>query len=84
MKAKYYKDEVLRAHQAAKKLTQKEIAETSGVGTTAVNQTLQGVNEDPQISTLFGIAKSLGLKLSEVVRDEADEVENQQAERMAS
>ena len=70
MKARFYKDEVLRAHQAAKRLTQKEISEMSGVGMTAVNQTLQGVNEDPQVSTLFGIAKSLGLKLSDIVRDE--------------
>jgi transcriptional regulator with XRE-family HTH domain len=60
-----YRDDKIRAVQAAKKLTDQELAEAAGVGRTAVSQITNG-QWDGRLSTLRKVGDALGLSLQEL------------------
>ena len=60
-----YRDDKVRAAQAAKKMTDQELADAAGVGRGAVLQVTNG-QWDGKLATLKKITDALGLTLQEV------------------
>lgn len=61
-----YRDDLIRAAQAAQNLTDEQLAEKSGIGRTTISFVTNGKAKDPRISTLKAIADALGLKLEDL------------------
>ena len=64
-----YRDDKIRAAQAAKNWTDEQLAEAAGLGRTTVLMVTNGKAEDPKLSTLSAIADALGLSLSEIFEE---------------
>jgi transcriptional regulator with XRE-family HTH domain len=65
-----YRDDKIRAAQAAKRLTDQELAQAAQLGRSAVSRVTNGA-KDVQLSTLKKIADALGLKMAELFEEAA-------------
>ncbi len=61
-----YRDDKLRAAQAAKRWTDDQLAEAAGVGRSSVIAITNGKAENPQLQTLKAICDALDLTMAEV------------------
>ncbi|HWQ32572.1 MAG TPA: helix-turn-helix transcriptional regulator [Blastocatellia bacterium] len=61
-----YRDDKLRARAAALKLSQKDIAQMTGIYQANICRIFNGQNPNPKIGTLSAIAEALGLEMAEL------------------
>jgi transcriptional regulator with XRE-family HTH domain len=62
---------VIRERRLARKLSQEKLAELSNLDRTFISMLERGVRQ-PTVATLFAIAKALGIRASDIVRDAED------------
>ena len=62
-----YRADKIRAYQAAKQLTDKELAAKAGLGRTTVSLLSNGKLPDPRLSTLEAIANALDTTVADLV-----------------
>lgn len=65
-----YRDDKIRAAQAARNWTDERLAKESGLGRTTVLMITNGNAEDPKLSSLSAIAKALDLTLQDIFEPE--------------
>jgi transcriptional regulator with XRE-family HTH domain len=61
-----YRDDLIRAAMAAKRISNDELAELSGVSRTSVARLRSGSSENPTVQNLAAIAKVLDIPLHEL------------------
>lgn len=60
----------IKSTRKARKLTQAELARRAGMSLNGIAQIEQGGRTDPHISTLIGIARSLGVAIEDLLDEE--------------
>jgi transcriptional regulator with XRE-family HTH domain len=63
--------ERVRTYRTAAGLSQQSLAVQAGLSMSLVSQIEQGMNTDPRLSTLTSLARALGVRLSELVGENA-------------
>ena len=66
----------MRRYRAKRRMTQKELADSSGVDLATINQMENigvSVNRDPRVSSLSAVANALGVTLAEMFQGTAEE-----------
>ena len=63
--------ENLRTLRAARGLTQKQLADSSGVPQSTISQLETGQRDNATLATLHAVAKGLGCPVEDLVRDDA-------------